>query len=80
MIRVKAGLANYISGYHPLFMLLKCVKRMGEAPYIAGGLALLYGFAKGYLTRVPQVDDKRLIEYFRRQQLNRLLGKKSLWD
>ncbi len=27
--RVKAGMANYISGYHPLFMLLKCVKAYG---------------------------------------------------
>jgi poly-beta-1,6-N-acetyl-D-glucosamine synthase len=77
--RVKAGLANYISGYHPLFMFLKCVKRMAEKPYLVGGFGLLYGFVKGYLKRVPQVEDRALIQYFREQQISRLLGRKSLW-
>jgi glycosyltransferase involved in cell wall biosynthesis len=77
--RVKAGMANYVSGYHPLFMLLKCVKRMIEKPYLIGGFGLLYGFAKGYLKKIPQVEDRALIQYFREQQINRLLGRKSLW-
>jgi len=77
--RVKAGMANYISGYHPLFMLLKCGKRMVEKPYLVGGFGLLYGFAKGYLKKIPKVDDRTLIQYFREQQINRLLGRKSLW-
>jgi hypothetical protein len=77
--RVKGGMANYISGYHPLFMLLKCVKRMVEKPYLVGGFGLLYGFAKGYLNKIPQVEDRALIQYFREQQINRLLGRKSLW-
>jgi biofilm PGA synthesis N-glycosyltransferase PgaC len=77
--RVKGGLANYISGYHPLFMVIKCVRRMAAQPYLVGGLGLLFGFVKGYLKRVPQVEDKALIRYLRHQQMNRLLGKKSLW-
>jgi hypothetical protein len=75
----KGGMANYIAGYHPLFMFLKCIRRMVEKPYFIGGCALLFGFVKGYLKRVPQVDDKALISYFRRQQMNRLLFRKSLW-
>jgi biofilm PGA synthesis N-glycosyltransferase PgaC len=78
--RVKAGVANYIAGYHPLFMLLKSVKRMAEKPYIIGGCALLFGFVKGYVKRIPQVEDKALIKYFREQQIDRLLGRKSLWS
>jgi poly-beta-1,6-N-acetyl-D-glucosamine synthase len=77
--RVKAGVANYIAGYHPLFMLLKSIKRMTEKPYVIGGCALLFGFVKGYVKRIPQVEDKALIRYFREQQLDRLLGRKSLW-
>lgn len=77
--RVKAGLANYISGYHPFFMLLKSIKRMGEKPYLIGGCGLLFGFVKGYINRIPQVEDKMLIKFFRQQQINRLLGRKSLW-
>jgi hypothetical protein len=34
----------------------------------------------GYVKRLPQVEDKEFIRYFRRQQINRLLGKKSLWS
>jgi poly-beta-1,6-N-acetyl-D-glucosamine synthase len=78
--RVKSGMANYISGYHPLFMLLKCVRRMAAQPYLLGGLGLLFGFIKGYLKRIPQVKDKVLIRYLRQQQMNRLLGRKSLWS
>jgi biofilm PGA synthesis N-glycosyltransferase PgaC len=77
--RVKGGMANYISGYHPLFMLLKCARRMAAQPYLVGGLGLLFGFVKGYLKRIPQVEDKALIRYLRQQQMNRLLGRKSLW-
>lgn len=77
--RVKAGLANYICGYHPLFMLVKGAKRMFEKPYLVAGCGLLYGFGKGYWKRVPQVNDRALIHYFRRQQINRLLLRKSLW-
>ena len=75
----KGGMANYIAGYHPLFMFLKCLRRMAERPYLLGGSALLFGFVKGYLKRVPQVEDKALIRYFRQQQMNRLLFRKSLW-
>jgi glycosyltransferase involved in cell wall biosynthesis len=78
--RVKSGLANYIAGYHPLFMFLKCVQRLWHRPYIIGGIGLLYGFVKGYVTGIPQVEDRALIKYFRQQQVNRLLGRKSLWD
>jgi glycosyltransferase involved in cell wall biosynthesis len=76
---VKNGRANYITGYHPLFMLLKCFKRVFQKPYGLAGLGLLSGFSAGYLGRLPQVPDPDLIRYLRRQQVNRLLGKQSLW-
>jgi biofilm PGA synthesis N-glycosyltransferase PgaC len=78
--RVKGGMANYIVGYHPLFMFLKCVRRMAEKPYLVGGFGLWFGYLKGYVKRVPQVEDKALIAYFRQQQINRLLSRKSLWS
>lgn len=78
--RVKNGLGCYITGYHPLFMFVKCLRRMAERPYVIGGCGLLFGFAKGYWNRLPQIEDKALIRYFRNQQMNRLLGRKSLWQ
>ena len=78
--RVKSGLANYVAGYHPVFMIAKCLRRMIEKPYLIGGLGLFVGFIKGYVKRVPQVNDRALIRYFRQQQFNRLLARKSLWS
>jgi poly-beta-1,6-N-acetyl-D-glucosamine synthase len=77
---VKNGRANYITGYHPLFMLFKCAQRLVKQPYFVAGLGLLSGFVGGYIQRVPQVQDEPLMKYLRRQQLNRLLMKPSLWD
>ncbi len=72
---VKNGLANYIAGYHPLFMFVKCLRRLVEPPYVIGSAALWYGFLRGYVKRIPQVVDRALIRYFRQQQINRLLGR-----
>lgn len=76
---VKNGLANYITGYLPAFMILKCIKRLGEKPYFLVSAGLFWGFLKGYLENFPQVDDKELIRYVRNQQWNRLFFRKSLW-
>jgi glycosyltransferase involved in cell wall biosynthesis len=76
---VKHGLANYIAGYHPVFMILKCLKRLFNKPRIIGSIALMTGFIKGYISDVSQVDDDDLIKYIRQQQMNRLLFRKSLW-
>jgi len=76
---VKFGLANYITGYHPVFMALKCLKRVAQRPYLIGAIGLWWGFCRGYLHGVAQVNDPALIRYVRRQQLNKLILKPSLW-
>ncbi len=76
---VKNGRANYICGYHPLFMVSKCVLRLVQKPYLIGSAALFYGFITGYLKKVPQVDDPETISYLRRQQLSRLWGRETIW-
>ncbi len=76
---VKYGRANYICGYHPLFMLSKCVVRLVRKPYIIGSVGLMYGFLSGYLTNAPRVDDRAAIAYLRRQQIGRLFGGESIW-
>jgi biofilm PGA synthesis N-glycosyltransferase PgaC len=77
--RVKHGVACYISGYHPLFVAASCFYRMNRRPYIIGSAAICYGFLKGYLTRIPRVDDASLIKYLRTQQLRRLCGLETIW-
>jgi len=77
---VKGGRANYVAGYHPLFMFFKCVRRLSTKPYFIGGVGLWFGFVGSYVKRLPQVPDREVIRYFRQQQCNRLLGRKSLWS
>ena len=77
--QVKFGLSNYITGYHPLFMATKCLKRAFARPYLVGAIGLGWGYCKGYLQGIAQVDDRDLIRYVRRQQLNKLTFKPSLW-
>ena len=45
---VKSGLANYITGYHPLFMLVKCARHLTLKRHLVGSLGLSWGFLKGY--------------------------------
>lgn len=77
---IKNGLANYIVGYHPAFMVLKAFSRMPRKPYAIGGVGLLVGFASGYLKGVPQISDKELIQFLRREQVKRLTFQPSLWS
>lgn len=75
----KNGRANYITGYHPLFMLLKCLRRIFQEPVAVAAVALWCGYLSGYFKRIPQVDEPELIRYVRKQQTNRLLFKESIW-
>jgi biofilm PGA synthesis N-glycosyltransferase PgaC len=76
---VKDGRANYIAGYHPTFMLLKCISRLIRAPYLLGSVGLIFGFLSGYGMRTPRVQDRSLILYIRDQQVRRLLLQDSIW-
>ena len=77
--RVKHGVACYVSGYHPLFVVAKCVSRLAQKPYCVGAAAILYGFLKGRFTDAPQVNDIQMIDYLRNQQLRRLIGLETIW-
>jgi poly-beta-1,6-N-acetyl-D-glucosamine synthase len=77
--RIKHGVACYVSGYHPLFVGAKCVYRLFQKPYFIGSAAIWYGFVKGFITKVPQVNDARMIAYLRGQQLRRLRGLQTIW-
>ncbi|MEM4406754.1 MAG: hypothetical protein QXS68_06880, partial [Candidatus Methanomethylicaceae archaeon] len=75
----KNGVANYIAGYHPLFMLAKCVRRLIGEGRILAPVALWAGFCSGYLRGLPRVEDRRVLRYLRRQQIFRILGKPSIY-
>ena len=76
---VKNGLWSYVSGYHPVYVLARCSNRMLRKPSIVGSVGLLWGFLQGYLKKIPQIDDKVLIRYLRKQQLRRIFFMTTTW-
>jgi len=78
----KNGLANWVSGYDPVFMVCKCLKRalrQLSGRNLSHSAALLFGYARGWFKGTPRVDDARLIAYVRGQQWRSLLLQRSLW-
>jgi glycosyltransferase involved in cell wall biosynthesis len=75
----KNGIANYHSGYHPVFMFGKIVKRCFQKPYVVASTGLLCGFLSGYLKRMPMKNDKEMIAYIRKQQILRVLMRPSIY-
>ena len=77
--RVKHGVACYISGYHPLFVLASCLRRLTMKPRVIGSVGMMYGFLKSQLTRPPRLNDRSYFQYIRGQQLRRLCGMETIW-
>jgi biofilm PGA synthesis N-glycosyltransferase PgaC len=75
----KNGRTDYVAGYHPLFLIAKCVARIPQKPYLVGSLALLYGYLSARLNHTPQVDDRELIKYLQGQQLAKIWGRETIW-
>lgn len=75
----KNGRANYIVGYHPLFMFAKCCRRSVQRPLLLAAAALWSGYVTGYLTRAHRVPDPAAIRFLRTQQFRALLGRPSFW-
>jgi glycosyltransferase involved in cell wall biosynthesis len=75
----KNGLANYVTGYHPVFMFAKCVKRAWRRPRVVAAVALWAGFCSGYIWRQPHIADRESVRYLRQQQVRYLLMRPSIY-
>jgi glycosyltransferase involved in cell wall biosynthesis len=75
----KNGMANFIAGYHPIFMIAKCFKRTFRKPMLLASVALFTGFLSGYFKNVTQLNDEAVIRYLRKQQLRRLFFQPSIY-
>jgi biofilm PGA synthesis N-glycosyltransferase PgaC len=77
--RVKHGEVCYVSGYHPMFVLARCLFRIPQKPYFVGSAATLFGYLKAHWTHRPRVEDPPYRAYIRGQQLRRLFGMQTIW-
>lgn len=74
----KNGLANYVAGYHPIFMFAKCLARLAHNPLAGAGLFV--GYLQGLLKAYPKVSDPNIVKYLRNQQMRRLTFRKSIYN
>ena len=77
--RVKHGVACYVSGYHPLYVTVSCLRRLTKKPYIVGSFGIMYGFLKSHIVRPKRLKDRVYLAYIRGQQLRRLCGMETIW-
>ncbi len=77
--RIKHGVACYVSGYHPLFVVASCLLRLSQKPRVIGSVGIMYGFVKAHITRPSRLEDRSYFSYIRGQQLRRLCGMSTIW-
>jgi poly-beta-1,6-N-acetyl-D-glucosamine synthase len=70
--RFNVGVKDYSVGNHPLWELVRTFYQMKHRPYIVGGLALGWGYAWSMLSRRPIALSNELVEFARREQIQRL--------
>jgi dolichol-phosphate mannosyltransferase len=67
--RYRKGIASRWSGYHPAYLAIQVLVHLVRAPFLAGGLALLWG----YVSAGPGPFDPELKAFHRREQRARLV-------
>jgi glycosyltransferase involved in cell wall biosynthesis len=66
------GQKDYNFGGHPVWELLRVAYRMTKHPFIAGGVALGFGYCSGYLRRAPRSVSRELMAFHRKEQMAKL--------
>lgn len=72
LAKFNLGKLWYLLGYHPFYVLIKCVHRIKEKPYIIGSLLKLGGYCCSWIIREKRSVSDDLINYVRREQIQRL--------
>jgi len=66
------GKQDYYLGGHLLWQVFRSCLQMRSKPYVLGGLALLTGFAWGFVTRANRPIDEDLVAFHQMEQMQRL--------
>ena len=76
--KFKLGLKDYRIGNHPLWEVFRAVYQMTQTPRLVGGVALGIGYAWAAVRRLERPVPRELVEFHRKEQLERLKGKIGL--
>jgi biofilm PGA synthesis N-glycosyltransferase PgaC len=70
--RFRGGMEDYFMGYHALYEVGKCVRRVSESPYLIGSVLRLCGYLWPGITGQPRTVPTDFVNYLKQQQLRRL--------
>ncbi|HEX4487709.1 MAG TPA: glycosyltransferase family A protein [Terriglobales bacterium] len=70
--RMRQGRMDYALGSHPLFELVKCVRRIPEYPWLIGALTRLATFLWCYCRRESRPVSSEFMRFLRNEQVDRL--------
>lgn len=74
-IRFRHGLNEYGLATHPLFILVKSLRRcIKERPIVSGGVARMAGFIYGYCLREKRQIPDDMVRFIRQEQMGRLFN------
>ena len=68
----KQGRKDYFLGNHPLWEVFRTFYQMSKKPYIIRGSFLLFGFAWAGIKRTERPISKELMDFVRKEQMDRL--------
>jgi glycosyltransferase involved in cell wall biosynthesis len=74
--RMRHGFGQYFMGTGAVYMLASALRRMKERPYLIGGAAMAWGYARAALARRPRYDDDAFRAFLRRYQRRAILSGK----
>jgi glycosyltransferase involved in cell wall biosynthesis len=75
--RVRHGFGQYFMGTGPVYLVASAIFRMTRRPFIVGGLAMIWGYFRSMIQRVPRYEDLEFRRFLRRYQWDCLLRGKS---
>jgi poly-beta-1,6-N-acetyl-D-glucosamine synthase len=70
--KYRLGVKDHSVGNHPLWEFVRTIYQMKHRPFVAGGLALGFGYLSAMLRRHEVPLSKELVGFVRREQMQRL--------
>ncbi len=72
--KLRTGRNFYITGYHPLFLVVRSIYRLTQRPYLIESIGVVYGYVQAMWKRESLVVTSKEKVFLRSQQLRRLFG------
>ncbi|RJQ58215.1 MAG: glycosyltransferase family 2 protein [Desulfobacteraceae bacterium] len=71
-VKFKAGIKEYLIGYHPVFQMLRAASSLTAKPAVFGSMAWICGYYWAFLKRFKRPVSNDFVRYLRSEQLRRI--------